>query len=69
MEAAHAAAKLAIETSAGEVVVAQDNATLYIMDAHVIPLFEKMKTKPPYVCPGCSTHMCSNNMINGCHVR
>jgi hypothetical protein len=41
MEAAHAAAKLAIETFAWEVVVAQDNATLYIMDAHVIPFLRK----------------------------
>jgi hypothetical protein len=35
----------------------------------VIPRFEKVETKPPYVCPGCSNHTYSNNMINMCHVR
>jgi hypothetical protein len=28
------------------------------------PGFEKMKPKPLYVCPGCSNHMYSNNMVN-----
>jgi hypothetical protein len=35
----------------------------------VIPHSEKMETKPPYVCPGCSNHTYSNNMINRCHVQ
>jgi hypothetical protein len=26
--------------------------------------FEKMKSKPLYVCPGCSNHTYTNNMIN-----
>jgi hypothetical protein len=29
----------------------------------VIPRFRKMKPKSPYVCPGCSNHTYSNNMI------
>jgi hypothetical protein len=35
----------------------------------VVPCSEKMETKPPYVCPGCSNHTYSNNMINMCHVQ
>jgi hypothetical protein len=34
----------------------------------VIPRSEKEGTKPPYVCPGCSNHTHSNNMINRCNV-
>jgi hypothetical protein len=34
----------------------------------VIPYSEKVEMKPPYVCPGCSNHTYSNNMINRCHV-
>jgi hypothetical protein len=35
----------------------------------VIPRSEKAEMKPPYVCPGCSNHTYSNNMINRHHVR
>jgi hypothetical protein len=35
----------------------------------VIPRSEKEGTKPPYVCPGCSNHMYSNNMITRFHVQ
>jgi hypothetical protein len=28
------------------------------------PGFEKMKLKPLYVCPGCSNHTYSNNIVN-----
>jgi hypothetical protein len=28
------------------------------------PGFEKMKLKPLYVCPGCSNHTYSNNMVD-----
>jgi hypothetical protein len=35
----------------------------------VIPRSEKEGTKPPYVCPGCSNHMYSNNMITRIHVQ
>jgi hypothetical protein len=28
------------------------------------PSSEKMKPKPLYVCPGCSNHAYSNNMVN-----
>jgi hypothetical protein len=34
----------------------------------VIPRSEKERTKPPYVCPGCSNHTHGNNMINRCNV-
>jgi hypothetical protein len=36
---------------------------------HVIPCSEKEGTKPPYVCPGCSNHTYSNNMITRFHVQ
>jgi hypothetical protein len=36
---------------------------------HVIPCSEKEGTKPPYVCPGCSNHTYSNNMITRIHVQ
>jgi hypothetical protein len=36
---------------------------------HVIPHSEKMKTKPPDMCPGCLNHTYNSNMINRCHVR
>jgi hypothetical protein len=36
---------------------------------NVIPRFEKEGTKPPYVCPGCSNHTYSNNMITRLHVQ
>jgi hypothetical protein len=35
----------------------------------VIPRSEKDGTKPPYVCPGCSTHTYSNNMVTRFHVQ
>jgi hypothetical protein len=35
----------------------------------VIPHSEKEGTKPPYVCPGCSNHTYSNNMITRIHVQ
>jgi hypothetical protein len=35
----------------------------------VIPCFEIVGTKPPYVCPGCFIHTYSNNMINKFHVQ
>jgi hypothetical protein len=35
----------------------------------VIPHSKKEGTKPPYVCPGCSNHMYSNNMITRIHVQ
>jgi hypothetical protein len=28
------------------------------------PSFKKMKSKPLYMCPGCSNHTYSNNMVN-----
>jgi hypothetical protein len=34
----------------------------------VIPHSEKEGMKPPYVCPGCSNHTYSNNMITRFHV-
>jgi hypothetical protein len=37
--------------------------------AGVIPRSEKEGTKPPYVCPGCSNHTYSNNMITKFHVQ
>jgi hypothetical protein len=37
--------------------------------AVVIPHSEKEGTKPPYVCPGCSNHTYSNNMITRFHVQ
>jgi hypothetical protein len=36
---------------------------------YVIPHSEKEGTKPPYVCPGCSNHTYSNNMITRFHVE
>jgi hypothetical protein len=35
----------------------------------VIPRSEKEGMKPPYVCPGCSNHTYSNNMITRFHVQ
>jgi hypothetical protein len=35
----------------------------------VIPHSKKEGTKPPYVCPGCSNHTYSNNMITRFHVQ
>jgi hypothetical protein len=35
----------------------------------VIPHSEKEGTKSPYVCPGCSNHTYSNNMITRIHVQ
>jgi hypothetical protein len=35
----------------------------------VIPRFEIVGTKPPYVCPGCFIHTYCNNMINKFHVQ
>jgi hypothetical protein len=35
----------------------------------VIPHSEKEGRKPPYVCPGCSNHTYSNNMITKSHVQ
>jgi hypothetical protein len=34
-----------------------------------IPRSENEGTKPPYVCPGCSNHTYSNNMITRFHVQ
>jgi hypothetical protein len=31
--------------------------------------FWEPEMKPPYVCPGCSNHTYSNNMVNWCHVQ
>jgi hypothetical protein len=39
------------------------------MVGSVIPRSEIEGTKPPYVCPGCFIHTCSNNMINRFHVQ
>jgi hypothetical protein len=38
-------------------------------DRVVIPRSEKEGMKPPYVCPGCSNHTYSNNMITRFHVQ
>jgi hypothetical protein len=35
----------------------------------VTPRSEKEGMKPPYVCPGCSNHTYSNNMITRIHVQ
>jgi hypothetical protein len=35
----------------------------------VIPCSEKEGMKPPYMCPGCSNHTYSNNMITRFHVQ
>jgi hypothetical protein len=35
----------------------------------VIPCSEIAGTKPPYVCPGCSNHTYSDNMITRFHVQ
>jgi hypothetical protein len=35
----------------------------------VVPRSEKAESNPLYVCPGCSNHTYSNNMINRCNVR
>jgi hypothetical protein len=35
----------------------------------VIPRSEIAGTKPPYVCPGCSNHTYSDNMITRFHVQ
>jgi hypothetical protein len=35
----------------------------------VIPSSKKEGTKPPYVCPGCSNHTYSNNMITRFYVQ
>jgi hypothetical protein len=35
----------------------------------IIPRSEKEGTKPPYVCPGCSNHTYSNNIITRFHVQ
>jgi hypothetical protein len=35
----------------------------------VIPRSEREETKPPYVCPRCSNHTYSNNMITRFHVQ
>jgi hypothetical protein len=39
------------------------------LGACVIPHSEKAKTKPPYVCPGCSNRTYISNMTNRCHVQ
>jgi hypothetical protein len=36
--------------------------------AIVIPRSKKVEPKPLYVCPGCSNHTYSNNMIIRCNV-
>jgi hypothetical protein len=35
----------------------------------VIPRFEIVKMKPPYVYPGCFIHTYCNNTINRCHIQ
>jgi hypothetical protein len=40
-----------------------------VVDRAVIPRSEKEGTKPPYVCPGCSNHTYSNNIITRFHVQ
>jgi hypothetical protein len=35
----------------------------------VITRSEKVGTKPPYMCPGCSNHTYSNNMITRFYVQ
>jgi hypothetical protein len=35
----------------------------YVLIIYVIPRSEKMEPKPLYVCPRCSNHTYSNNMI------
>jgi hypothetical protein len=40
-----------------------------MLKSTVIPHFEKEGMKPPYVCPGCSNHTYSNNMITRIHVQ
>jgi hypothetical protein len=37
---------------------------LFVFNYMSHPGSEKMKSKPLYVCPGCSNHMYSNNMVN-----
>jgi hypothetical protein len=38
-------------------------------EAPVIPCSKIAGTKPPYMCPGCSNHTYSNNMITRFHVQ
>jgi hypothetical protein len=40
-----------------------------LMMSDVIPRSEKEGTRPPYVCPGCSNHTYSNNIIIRFHVQ
>jgi hypothetical protein len=42
---------------------------VHLHSVYVVPHSEKEGTKPPYVCPGCSNHMYSNNMITRFHVQ
>jgi hypothetical protein len=37
--------------------------------SYPVPTSEKEEMKPPYVCPGCSNHTYSNNMITRFHVQ
>jgi hypothetical protein len=46
-----------------------DEERIESMKDYVIPRSEKEGTKPPYVCPGCSNHTYSNNMITRIHVQ
>jgi hypothetical protein len=45
------------------------NLTADCLLIFVIPRSEKEGMKPPYVCPGCSNHTYSNNMITRIHVQ
>jgi hypothetical protein len=51
------------------VLVGEVGLNFYTMLDDVIPRSEKEGTKPPYVCPGCSNHTYSNNMITKFHVK
>jgi hypothetical protein len=45
------------------------NDAISAKSTSVKPRSEIVKTKPPYVCPGCFIHTYSNNMINRFHVQ
>jgi hypothetical protein len=43
--------------------------TIVPVSPSVIPHSEKEGTKPPYVCPGCSNHTYSSNMLTRFYVQ
>jgi hypothetical protein len=53
----------------GGMIVIHNEKNKLIPQQTVIPRSEKEGTKPPYVCPGCSNHTYSNNMITRFHVQ